>query len=100
MTVSVHVRWCKAGLRTRACAYALRVAVCAALCTAACRARSSEEATPVPACQEYERAFARCTGIDAAISTQPEALARNDEEREQLTKLCSSNLERLRQNCR
>jgi hypothetical protein len=55
---------------------------------------------PVAECQQYEQEFARCSGIAAAISTQPKALASNDADRARLKTLCSSNLARLRQSCR
>jgi hypothetical protein len=65
-----------------------------------CRARTTDDPEPVAECQEYERLFARCTGIDAAISTQPEALARSDEDRQRIRKICWSNLSRLKESCR
>lgn len=68
-----------------------------------CRAASSlstDEAKPVPECQEYERAYARCTGLDASIANQPAALAKTNEDRERLAKLCQLNLERLHRACR
>jgi hypothetical protein len=80
-------------------AQALGFVLWAAL-AAACRAGATDQPEPVAECQAYERAFARCTGIDAPIATQPEALAATDEAREHLKKVCSANLERLMQNCR
>jgi hypothetical protein len=65
-----------------------------------CRVRTTDDPEPVAECQEYERAFARCTGVDAGISTQPEALAKTEEERQRIRQICSSNLVRLRQTCR
>ncbi len=76
-------------------------ALCALIpALSSCRARTTDDPEPVAECQEYERVFARCMHVDAGISTQPEALAKTDEDRERIRKICSSNLARLRESCR
>lgn len=70
------------------------------LTVSSCRGRTTDDPEPVAECQEYEHLFARCMHVDAAISTQPEALAKTDEDRERIRKICSTNLVRLRESCR
>lgn len=84
----------KGGWARRAVVLLLAIAV------VSCRARTTDDPKPVAECQEYERLFARCTGVDAAISTQPATLAKTDEDRQRIRKICLSNLVRLKKSCR
>lgn len=86
-------RWLRAGS-------IWRVAACMLILLPACRANRSEEGTPVAECQEYEALFARCMHIDAAIASQPAALARTEADRNHLKEVCSANMNRLKQACR
>jgi hypothetical protein len=65
-----------------------------------CKTHGRTEPEPVAECQEYEDAFARCTGVHAPIASQPAALASSDAEREQLREICLTNLSQLKQACR
>jgi hypothetical protein len=76
------------------------VALCAVLLGVGCRRGERDKPEPVRECVEYESMVARCMGIQAPISSQPEALAKTDGQREQVKKVCSMNLERLKSNCR
>lgn len=71
---------------------------------AACGSRSSSGATsgldPIPECEEYERTFARCNGLDAGIMNQSAATPKTPGDRDRLRSLCTINLERLKQACR
>jgi|HubBroStandDraft_1064217.scaffolds.fasta_scaffold446313_2 hypothetical protein len=65
-----------------------------------CHPHRQDADQTVAECREYEEEWARCTGNHAAIATEPEALAQTELDRERLKKVCSSNLERLKQACR
>jgi hypothetical protein len=54
----------------------------------------------VPECVAYQQAFARCSGVDASIASQPAAIPSSDADRTRIARLCASNLQRLRETCR
>lgn len=78
---------------------AVAVAVTIGLAMGGCQGGSSDRPKPVPECEEYERALARCTGRQIPIATQPAALPTSEEQRAHLKTLCQDNLQRLVQSC-
>jgi hypothetical protein len=66
----------------------------------ACGGPGRDPPKPVPACQEYERAAAKCSGRNVPIASQPAALASTEADRNRLTALCELNLQRLNAACR
>jgi hypothetical protein len=77
-------------------------AIVALFAITACRDLQSQAdgPKPVPMCEEYERAVARCSGRNTPIAHQTAAMASNEAERIRLFQLCVINLERLNAACR
>ena len=71
-----------------------------AILLCACGGKGRDGPQPVPECQAYEAAFARCTGTHPTIAEQPAALASSESERAQLRELCMLNMAQLKQACR
>lgn len=58
------------------------------------------DAGPLPECEAYQRALARCSGRPNDIVTPLVAHASTDAERASVRALCAENLERLNKTCR
>jgi hypothetical protein len=71
-----------------------------AILLSACSGKGRDAPEPVPECQAYEAAFARCTGTRSPIASQPAAMASSEAERAQLKELCVLNMAQLKQACR
>jgi hypothetical protein len=61
--------------------------------------RPEDKPQPIPECQAYERAVSECAQRDISLASQT-ALAKTKAKRAELTRLCATNLHRIREACR
>ena len=81
--------------------FCIRLASLVALLAGCGSAASKDDPPkPIPECQQYEAAFARCSGQRFAIAEQPAALVKDEHKRAQIRDLCAANLTRIQKACR
>jgi hypothetical protein len=75
------------------------VTVCASLVSCSSQGDSVLQ-KPVPACVDYQQAFAKCFHRDVAEANQPSLIPKTRAEFERISNLCTENMGRIQATCR
>jgi hypothetical protein len=82
-------------VRCFACAVAL-----AAACACGGKSGRSDAPEPIPECQQYEQLIGKCMGTHFPLAQASAPVGKSHEEIAQMKKLCTINLQRLKEACR